>query len=94
MKRYVLGSLTIFALTAVAESTYVQVTGQGSSSDRSEATGNAIDQAEVNLNNECSGHLRNIQTHVDCYRSGNEQFGYTYYCTATKSAFCDKPDDH
>jgi hypothetical protein len=93
MKRSIVSALILFALTAVAESTFVQATGQASSSDKTEATGNAIDQAEVNLNNMCDGHLRNIQTSVSCFRSGSSQFGYTYYCTATKNAQCEKSDD-
>jgi hypothetical protein len=94
MKQYILILPVLLALTAVAESTFIMVTGYAGSSDRSEATGNAIDQAETNLNNQCDGgRLSSIQTSVSCDRSGSAEFGYTYYCTATKSAQCEKQEE-
>lgn len=94
MKQHFLILPLLLTLTAVAETTFVMATGFGSSSDRSEATARAIDQAETNLNNKCdSGRLSNIHTSISCDRSGNAEFGYTYNCTATKSAQCEKQGD-
>jgi hypothetical protein len=79
--------LTSIALTAAAETRFVMVTGFAGSTDQSEATAKAVDDAETKLDNECDGgRLSNIHTSVSCDRSGSAQFGYTYYCTATKSA--------
>lgn len=91
---YISVFLVALTLTAVAESNFIMATGFAGSTDQSEATAKAIDEAESNLDAKCDGgRLSNISTSVHCDRSGNAQFGYTYYCTATKSAQCEKKGD-
>lgn len=94
MKPSILILPILLTVTAVAESTFIMASGFGDSSDRSEATAKAIDQAETNLDNKCDGgRVRNIQTSISCNRSGSSEFGYTYSGTATKSAQCEKQGD-
>ena len=91
---YVSVFLVALTLTAVAESNLVMATGFAGSTDQSEATAKALDEAESNLDAKCDGgRLSNISTSVQCDRSGNAQFGYTYYCTAMKSAQCERHGD-
>lgn len=92
--RCILVFLVALTLTAVAETTFIMASGFAGSTDQSEATAKAIDEAESNLDAKCDGgRLSNISTSIHCDRSGNAQFGYTYYCSATKSAQCEKKDD-
>jgi hypothetical protein len=85
MKKLIAAMIIGTATFAAAETTFLMVTGMGSSESQSEAIENAMSQATDNLNAQCDGRLRNIQHSMTYSKTGT-----WYYVTATMSAWCDK----